>query len=99
MATPDALLAEARRALAQNQLDVARQTIKRALGRAPQRVDLLAARAYIELASGERDGAASTCRQILERLKATGHLTETSHHQLVAGDGLFMPHDPVRVSA
>jgi predicted O-linked N-acetylglucosamine transferase (SPINDLY family) len=70
MNTADTLLAEARQALAENRLEAARQAIKRALGRAPQRVDLLAAAAYIALAGGDAAAAAQTCRAILARQPA-----------------------------
>ena len=67
MATPDTLLAEARQALSHNRIDDAKALIKRALGRAPQRVDLLLARAYVEHASGDHLRAAETCRVVLAR--------------------------------
>ena len=67
MPSPDQLLTDARRALAENRIDIARECIGRALGRAPQRVDLLAAKAFIELAGGDATGAARTCRQVLAR--------------------------------
>jgi protein O-GlcNAc transferase len=67
MATPDTLLAEARQALSHNRIDDAKALIKRALGRAPQRIDLLLARAYVEHASGDNLCAAETCRVVLTR--------------------------------
>lgn len=67
MATPDTLLAEARQALSHNRIADAKALIKRALGRAPQRIDLLVARAHVEHASGDNVGAAETCRVVLTR--------------------------------
>jgi protein O-GlcNAc transferase len=67
VATPDSLLKEARQALATGRVDLARSLVDRALARAPKRIDLLVARAYVELASGANAAAAATCREVLAR--------------------------------
>ena len=67
MSTPDSLLKDARQAMASGRVELARTLVERALARAPQRIDLLVARAYVELAGGDKPAAAATCHGVLAR--------------------------------